>query len=685
MKLWLAALLPIGSIVHAAARSLRLGVDRVDLERLLSWDPFDDDQDQPVLPVNFDLSNCMADPKTCGSTVDSMSKLSSKIIAKTAFDHNQTLQSVAQAMQSFTTCLTNHTSRAYMRAFRKSFGGANKKHRKCRRSEARAKRSVGRCNRALKWAKRTYAVTCGSATLKQQPSGKVCAAKGPWSLRSLKQFNGNMVRNFAKRSRVYAKAKARCIASKKHYQKQAAICRRKIAFAAKRKAKCDGLLGGLEQFTCAWAQKTSDRCKAYDSCWDNARAVLKKLRATIPAAIKVRKAQYKSGMTMKCMGAAVASGGAVDAKKMNACKYQGIKTSIFNVRVPRIPRKKSCTAPQTYGGSPAYKRKVYRRLPVKVRLPALCLAWKGGCAARSTFAGAIVALKRNGKYCGLGRGGAMLCNGLVPKQRFQFQSHTSKCDGAKLVPYPARRKQCRFAPSLGAPYVACTRRSNGAKAWATLPSNPLAVTRTGKVTLKFTPLSGKMGLGSMARRWSRWDGRVMFQCSNGALAAVKTRFSKKKGDRSWKHQCLNFPLGVGSMGRWPRGFKGLFKWRRGWQNTYKFYMRVECPSGSVIAGHKSLHKNRHWRKKVEDRRFQWACRKLPRGIKELQRTPWLPTAWTKEATAWKLGCESNEVLVAMVSKYKGKSKDRIWKKKCAKLSVQTPTSTAFEVVYDRGV
>jgi hypothetical protein len=494
-----------------------------------------------------------------------------------------------------------------------------------------------------------------------------------------------MVRNFAKRRKIYAKAKARCLASKKHLQKQSAICRQKIAEAAQKKAECDGLLGGLEQFTCAWAQKTSDRCKSYDSCWDDAKAALKKLRATIPAAIKERKAQYKSGMTMKCMGAAISSSGSVDAKKMDACKSIRIKTSIFKVRIPRIPRKKSCTAPQTYGGSPAYKKKVYSRLPVKVRLPALCLAWKGGCAARSTFAGAIVQLKRDGKYCGLARGGAMLCNGLVPKQRFQFQSHTSKCDGAKLVPYPARGKTCRFAPSLGAPYVTCTRRSNGANGWTTLPSNPLAVTRTGKVTLKFAPLSGKMTLGSMARSWSKWDGRVMYQCNNGALAAVTTVYSVKKRDRAWKHQCLNFPLGVGSMGSWPQGFKGLFKWRRGYQNDYKRSLRVECPSGSVIAGHKSYHKNKHWRKKIEDRKFQWACRKLPPGLKELQRTPWLPTKWTKAARGWKLACESDEVLVAMASKFKEWAKDRVWTKKCAKLHIQAPVSTAFEVVYDRGV
>jgi hypothetical protein len=456
----------------------------------------------------------------------------------------------------------------------------------------------------------------------------------------------------------------------------------KIAVAAKRAAKCDGLLGGLEQFTCAWAQKTSDRCKSYNSCYDTAAAAYKKLRRAVPKAVKSRKAEYKAGMRMQCMAAAVGSGGTVDAKKMNACKTKGFDLSVLNVKIPRKPRKKSCTAPQTYGGSKKYKRKVYRRLPVKVREPTLCLAWKGGCAARATFAGAIVHLKRNGKYCSL-RKGMMQCSGRVPKQRFKFQSHTSTCGGAKLVPYPSRGRQCRFAPSTGAPYVYCGRK-RWAKAWATLTSNPLAVSRTNMVTLKFAPLKASMTLGSKTRRWTRWDGRVHFRCNSGALAAIESRWSSRKKDRSWKHQCRNFPRGVGAMGRWPRGFRGMFKWRMGWMNMFKYPLYMECENGAAIAGHKSKHVGRHWGRKVEDRQFQWACRRLPRGVKMLGKGTWSKSS-TKAGASWKLGCNSDEVLVGLISHYKRKTMDRIWKRKCAKVAVRPPTPTTFSVEYEREV
>lgn len=128
----------------------------------------------------------------------------------------------------------------------------------------------------------------------------------------------------------------------------------------------------------------------------------------------------------------------------------------------------------------------------------------------------------------------------------------------------------------------------------------------------------------------------------------------------------------------------MFKWRMGWMNMFKYPLYMECENGAAIAGHKSKHVGRHWGRKVEDRQFQWACRRLPRGVKMLGKGTWSKSS-TKAGASWKLGCNEDEVLVGLISHYERKTMDRIWKRKCAKVAVRPPTPTTFSVEYVREV
>merc|ERR1719230_432015 len=96
-----------------------------------------------------------------------------------------------------------------------------------------------------------------------------------------------------------------------------------------------------------------------------------------------------------------------------------------------------------------------------------------------------------------------------------------------------------------------------------------------------------------------------------------------RGDRIWKHQCRNFPAGVGAMGGWPQNYFGKWRWANGFQNWWHKYLHVECPTGYVMAGHKSMYRGSLYLvQTIRDRRFQWACRKLPPGITMTEKGDW---------------------------------------------------------------
>jgi len=394
------------------------------------------------------------------------------------------------------------------------------------------------------------------------------------------------------------------------------------------------------------------------------------------------KGEYVAGKAMECMGKAIDSKGKVDAKKMKKCKTSVVNASHLSVKVPEAPAKVACGNPTLFPGSASYRSMFYKNLPtkVKVALPQPCLAWKGGCAAKSTFDGSVVHLKRNGKRCAADDSGVFRCDGTLPGE-FKFVNQKANCSSAKLVAVKPGNveESCHFAPAAttSKQRVYCNVKPGTlAKNEVVISSNQAAAGREGKVTLQFAPLSKvAMTLGA----WSDvtpYKEKVSYQCSGGALAYFWSEHSNETSvqDRRFKHKCRTFPQGTGKM--------GSFAWPATKDKDIDFDkpLKKECPAGEVLTGHES-----EWKAKNKDRRFKFACAKPPAGMEIKQVGDW-SKAWTAYDKKWELGCSAeDEVMVGVHSIHDNSHQDRKWKCKCAKLAVRAPQTITFDVEYARGL
>jgi len=299
----------------------------------------------------------------------------------------------------------------------------------------------------------------------------------------------------------------------------------------------------------------------------------------------------------------------------------------------------------------------------------LCLGWKGGCAAHSTFDQAIVLLKYNNQYCNVAATGSVVCNGVMGQFMFQQQS-TKTCVGqVKLVNQPSG-EACRYDPLASLPSISCgARQVSGAPSFtATLGSNPLASNRNGSVTFQFASTSAAPLSNFAKQSKNDYDAYFNQDCFNsgkrGAFRGVSSVHSNGPEDRAFEWNCA-YPSD-GFSGFEDTSWLSWTDWDANWQ--------LECPSNEVITHVEAKHDNGR-----EDRQYHVMCGKAPQGM-SLDAKPW--GVWTN---TWdnpsSVDCTADGVLVGIKTENSNKAEDRIWAYRCATLSIKAPPQLSFQVEY----
>lgn len=658
MKLLLVVSVIASTVIRSNARSLRSGVAVLDLDR-----------GQRVLPLNFNLEDCYADPSTCGGAMDSLNNLSKTLSNKVMAERNQSMQLVIQAMQSFVACTPKFTTtrKAYLASLRK----AARDHKTCRLDQLAKYRRQSGCASVKSKAARLKNIACTDSTLTQQPAAGVCKApvNAKVSKRQVRTYYQNMMTQFLAKKRHYTRKYATCQQAMKQHQSIVAKCDRDTAAYKEKVVKCDYKLTNIEEMSCAWATKSEDRRKAYDTCFKAALKGFNAVKSSLASTKELTKQDWAMAMRMKCMAAAVDSTGNVDVTKMKGCNSLSTDFSAIDVKLAAPPVKHSYHSPSVYPGSRSYYKMVYKPLHWRARKQArpakLCLEWKGGCYARSTFANHPVHLKFGGQYCFLNRG-EVDCRKTRPgrsrKTKFAFVSHRANCSSAILAvvnKWGKVKRFCRFEPSARDPHIKCYVKDNNAR--VTISSNPPAASRSNKITMKLDQVTGS-AMGITPFKAGARCGTV------GALTelmAMPIRGSRSK-NKAWSGKCLLFPSGAGFM---------RFKWG-GYVNAWRGKLLVNCKTGWILAGTHTRSSSSQ-----NDQRYKWPCLKLPPGMMVKSEGSWMP--WSKSGEGWKSKCGVNQVMTGLESTYDLKAKDRTWRSRCAEIALRTPKSTVFEVKYSR--
>jgi len=306
------------------------------------------------------------------------------------------------------------------------------------------------------------------------------------------------------------------------------------------------------------------------------------------------------------------------------------------VTVPAMPQKQTCSEPEIYPGSKLFRSKVYDSMPedVEVRLPTLCLSWKGVCAAYSTFEGSAVFLKTDeGKFCHV-VSGTMLCDGTKGVFAFGHQEGVAPCTGsAELSSVDSNVHQaCHFDQSMPAPHVSCgSAVSGGPPAEIVISANPLPTGRSGKVGFEFKGQAGQpVWRGGAPSQWygaNSWQGTISgwtllvdtyYLDAPGGFKSIKYKYAAQT-QVAIMDQVFSFQRYEG--GGWLRNAKKVNEGGTeadGWQRGYRRSMsmgpaRITCDPNHILVGISSTSGStgtnyKSWRT------WSWNCAPAPEGL-----------------------------------------------------------------------
>jgi len=521
------------------------------------------------------MSHCRADAGTCPNrTAINHTDLAIKAINNTMNSVNKAQRELDIIMFDLAKC---HPDKS---GFLKSFDDRVTSHKNCRIRQISARNLHESCVSLRKTQESLADSTCTSGILGENARDLQVLCKpaagmpvGPWLQAMMATFNTK-----------YAEWKAAqdvCTHVTNQFQSTAKRCVGLATDLESQTRSCNANLASLESFACSHAEEHALKCRGYHRCYTTALAKYEAKVAALPGEIKRWRQAVVDAEQVKCNSNAVDSSGNIDAAKLEVCRNASlVDTSRVSVTIAKAPAKQSCSDPRIFPGSSLYRTRLYSSLPagIKIREPVLCLGWKGGCAAHSTFDQFNVFLKYNGQYCDVQTTGGVVCNGKQGTFRFQQES-TLQCGKGKvkLVTEPSGQA-CRYDPLAGLPSLSCGAHSVAGTPdfSATLSSNELASDRKGRVILAFAGASVKSltDFGTLTRTGLGVD--FNRQCSNGgkrgAFRGVDSWHDNGSKDRIFDWKCAYTPAGFS-------GFQGT-DWS-GWTGWYTNWQR-ECGSNEVI-------------------------------------------------------------------------------------------------------
>jgi len=158
---------------------------------------------------------------------------------------------------------------------------------------------------------------------------------------------------------------------------------------------------------------------------------------------------------------------------------------------------------------------------------------------------------------------------------------------------------------------------------------------------------------SLTLRWTNWvndyDGRMDWVAGrNNMVNGWKSVHDNRREDRRWKFE-------YGSVSGVTTGYCRAY-----WVNNYDQRFSFTCPHDWAINGFYSVHNNRR-----EDRIWRIQCC-------EIHGASLRPHGWSgylgyfdRQQTAT---CDHDEVLIGLASFHNNRKEDRLWKRRCARLT-----------------
>lgn len=555
---------------------------------------------------------CEADPQNCKDITKESSNYSDSMQDKVIDEMNATEDELQNITFDMDSCRLDKQD-----GFQQDFTVKVNAHTACRQSQLLIVGSVTTTQQLVKVSRTSVDSVCENIILTRPVADLVDICK-PSAQRPLGQWLQSMAQTFNQKSTEWEEQQRQCTEAEWAYENASARLNATQANLALQEQACEKELASLETTACSHTTSAVADCRSYNQCFENLKQEYQSKTSAVDGQIARWRETWIAAERLKCLHAAVGGSGAVDQNKIGQCQNaSNFDASHIDITVPPMPNRQSCVAPDGYGGSAIFREMVYSSLPagIQVRAPHLCLAWKGGCFARSSFPDSSVYLKQDGStdYCGVADQGGVSCNlSKATAGKFVFkQPETSSCTGDATLYFRdgASERGCSFDPA-GAMSLRC----DGTVGPLTLMSNPLATGRSGEVSFKL-----EMPGGNTVDRYADTNyqepgrsGDVFCGDPNnpiGFLTRIDTTWYPSKHDLSFRGTCA-----------YPKSAFGAFSFARTFPpnqwTTQHGSVLLRCETGEVMSGISIAFWNRdQWGSRdSNDKQFKAYCAALPAGL-----------------------------------------------------------------------
>jgi len=248
---------------------------------------------------------------------------------------------------------------------------ASSSHKSCRVSEASYATMARSCEMEIKSSRQIRDLKCKSLSEMRKTYGTTSN-----NVQIVTRRPGETVDNYITRlttsycgtgeedslSSQYSNAKAYCTEAENTLREAEEGCTATKSSYKMQIMNCNNIQLQMDGAACQRAVLIKDSCEQYASCYTDKSAQFAQATKNVKEQEKERKAEYKASKRMLCLIESFGDGSVTDAE-VKACKDKTHDTSKLNIVYNPLPKMSTCSVPDLYPSTPAYKKAEYAPLP----------------------------------------------------------------------------------------------------------------------------------------------------------------------------------------------------------------------------------------------------------------------------------------------------------------------------------
>jgi len=374
--------LPEGAGTQRAAPDAELKSELNSVVAFSAQSPLGDDVDlspssvQKMEKAVTDLVTNVDAATPMGSSVKQIKDLITKtMLKKVNKAHNANQKELNRLAKDIETCGSSKSNDEKVADKQKAkYMRASPLHKQCRAREANLATSALGCKKSIGSAKTIMTLHCNAQVAHEKSWGS--QAKNS---QIVEKGGGETPKIYMKRLQdtycgsdgvsfydKYLKLDAACKKASRKYKGLADGCKQqKLDYKAK-VLECNNIQSQMDGAACNRAVLIKDSCESYAECFSSKRNVYLNSMKVVKAAQEDRKAEWRALKRMVCLIDSFKDG-KVKKKEVSDCKAKKHDTSHLDIENPKLPDSISCSVPNLYPATAAYKKAEFAPLPAMAK------------------------------------------------------------------------------------------------------------------------------------------------------------------------------------------------------------------------------------------------------------------------------------------------------------------------------